>query len=69
MIFFTCVIKSTWVHYIFSIYSGNFSKALDTVNHDLLFKKLELYGIMGIALHWFLSYSYGRVQGADYNNV
>ena len=47
----------------------DFSKAFDTVNHDILFKKLEFYGLRGKALHWFQSYLSGRVQYVEYNNV
>ena len=34
----------------------DFSKALDTVNHDILINKLDHYGIRGIAKDWFVSY-------------
>ena len=44
------------------------SKAFDTVNHDLLFQKLEFYGIRGIALDWFKSYITRRYQCVRYNN-
>ena len=46
----------------------DFSKAFDTVNHDILFKKLELYGIRGTSLCLFKSYLTNRYQYVEYNN-
>ena len=38
------------------------SKAFDTVDHQILIKKLQYYGIDGTALEWFKSYLSNRKQ-------
>ena len=43
------------------------SKAFDTVNHEILLKKLEHYGEH--ALKWFSSYLTNRKQYTSVNNV
>ena len=51
-------------NWVFKIDRGNVNavvfldlkKAFDTVDHDILQSKINLYGIQGIALDWFRSY-------------
>ena len=43
-------------------------KAFDTIDHDILIKKLENIGIRGIVLEWLQSYSRKRQQYVECNN-
>ena len=45
----------------------DFQKAFDTVNHDILLRKLEHYGIRGIANKWFHTYLTRRKQNVSIN--
>ena len=46
-----------------------FSKAFDTVDHNIMIKKLEKYGIRGIANKWFVSYLSNRKHFVAIQNI
>jgi retron-type reverse transcriptase len=45
------------------------SKAFDTINHEILFEKLNHYGIRGLALNWLRNYFSNRQQYVECNGV
>ena len=47
----------------------DFPKAFGTVNHYIMYEKLEFYGVRGLALQWFQSYLSDRTQYVEYSNV
>ena len=44
-------------------------KVFDTINHNILIDKLNLYGIRGVASSWLKSYLCNRQQYVNYQNV
>ena len=46
----------------------DFSKAFDTVDHSILLRKMQKYGIQGLALRWFEGYLHGRKQYYSYKS-
>ena len=47
----------------------DFSKAFDTVPHNILVKKMELYGIKNRNLDWIKNYLNDRKQKTNFNNI
>ena len=45
-----------------SLKKGNIHLEFDTVDHQILIKKLQYYGVDGTALEWFKSYLSNRKQ-------
>ena len=47
----------------------DYTKAFDTIRHDLLLHKIAEIGINGVALNWLESYLYGRQQCVRYDET
>ena len=46
-----------------------FKKTFDTVNHNIIFSKLQHYGIRGKANDWFKSFLVNRNQYTSINDI
>ena len=55
-------------HYTLGVFI-DLSKAFDTVDHDILLKKLQIYGLQNNVLNWFKSYLTKRKQFIEYDNI
>ena len=47
----------------------DFQRAFDTINHEILLRKMEAYGIRGITLNIFRSFLHNRFQKVKIDNV
>ena len=72
----TCLLKCTddWYSgmdegYSTGLISIDLKKAFDTVDHKILYQKLEHYGVVGRELSWFKSYLSNRKQFCRVNGV
>ena len=66
--FLSDIYEAKRTHMVTGCIYVDYQKAFDTINHNIIFRKLELYGFGILCINWFKSYLQGRMQVTTCDN-